>query len=121
RGDCASAPDAAGREHRDVDHAEDLVEERQETEHAAHMTPRFDALRDYQVASSRGGGARLPGRADLPAGEGSSGVDARHERFVGIAVEELDEPGASGGNLHAVEVEERNQEVDAVGPRRPRT
>ena len=69
-------------------------EQRQQRRRAAHVTARLDPLDDDQVAPGVDGASRLLHGSHLPAGQRPTGVHLLNRAWVGIAVEELDQPGA---------------------------
>ena len=105
--------DTTGGDDGQVDHVSHLVEKRQQTDGAAHVTSGLDPLGDNQVAACVSGGASLAGRADLPARQRTAGVRDLDELAVGRTPEELDEWPSSRRFLEGGPVEERDQEVDA--------
>ena len=72
----------------------------------------LDALHHNHVAARSHGPARLGFGADLPAREPVRAVHARHERRIGIPVEELDEPRSVRRDLDALRIDQRDEEVD---------
>jgi hypothetical protein len=81
---------------------------------AADVTAGLCTLRDDVIAPCADRGRGLVGRADLPPGELCSLVDYRHERGIGIAVEELDDGRPFDRDAKRVTIEEWHQEVHAV-------
>jgi hypothetical protein len=103
--------------HGNLDGVEHFGEERQQAHRAAHMAARLHALRDDHVAIRLLGRDGFAHGADLPDRERTPRVQVIDERVVGLSVEEFHHASSACRHVDALEIEERDQQVDAVGLR----
>jgi hypothetical protein len=87
---------------------------------APYVAACLHALGNDQIAASVNRLHSFRDRADLPARQRATGMHQADQTRVRSVVEELHQPGPSGGQLDVVElapIQERHQEVDSKRPR----